>query len=454
MISRIRLLAQAVSGALILASLAGCIRTPPQTPAATAPGNVATRFTTHVFVGNCVMTEGGEEFFGGILAAVLPSLVSNVFNRFGNVLDAAGKEHTWQATAFTNFEVNKDNMPRCVQIVRGEFLPRESKKSETSPNDKWADQIDQYKRKGTRFESIGIRLTRRPDFFFEGVFRESTDRSVMAIVPVFVGFTEPIGERALRSDKKRNVSLTFAFHSPGKSATDATNSSTNLVLGELSPGALIDFDYSCAAKEPAGSTSGGPPSQPSGAPGGPPSTPGGAPPTPGAKPAAGKEDPTKKDAPKVPPRACADESLWFKLTRGDDLSQLSLTAATTEVQGKNEFLVFLSDVFKGSKEGLEKLAQQTLIESEREKARLAALQASNEAAVKYDEAATAALTALEACSTEGTLAKAGAARVKQQGANLAAARADIAQPFSTLVPLNGSAGVLKKACLDAIASFK
>ncbi len=175
---------------------------------------------------------------------------------------------------------------------------------------------------------------------------------------------------------------------------------------------------------------------------------------PGAKPEAGKDDPTKKDAPKVATSACADESLWFKLTRGDDLTQLSLTAATTEVQGKNEFLVFLSDVFKGSKEGLETLAKQTLIESQREKARLDALQASNEAAVKYDETATAALTALEDCSTEGTLAKAGAARVKQQGANLAAAKAGIAQPFSTLVPLNGSADEIKKACLAAIASFK
>jgi hypothetical protein len=456
MTSRMCLLARSLAGALVLGSLGGCVHTPPKTSAATASAIVATRFTTRVFVGNCVMTKGDEEFFGGILAAVLPSLISNAFNRFGNALDAAGKEHTWQATAFTNFEVNKDNMPRCVQIVRGEYLPPETKKGgDTSPNDKWAQQIEQYKGKGGRFETAGIRLARRPDFFFEGVFRESSDKSVMAVVPIFVDFTQPIGERAFRSDQKRNVSLTFAFHPPGKAATDTTNPSTNLVLGELSPGALIDFDYSCA-RDVAHSNN-GVPSQPGGAPGvsaGPPLPTTGPPPsTPGAKPPAAKED-AAKEAPKVPTSACADESLWFKLTRGDDLAQLSLTAATTEVQGRNEFLVFLSDVFKGSKEGLEKLAQQTLVESEREKARLAALQADNQAAVAYDEAATAALTALEACSTEGTLAKAGTARVKQQGANLAAAKAGIAQPFSTFVPLNGTANELKKACLVAMASFE
>jgi hypothetical protein len=414
------------------------------------------------------MTEPGEEFFGGILAAVLPSLISTAFNRFGSALDAAGKEHTWQATAFTNFELNKDNMPRCVQIVRGEFLP-----PGTATIHAWMEPIPAYTLRGTRFANEGIRLARRPDFFFEGVFRESSDKSVMAIVPIFADFTEPIGDRALRTDKTRNVSLTFAFHPPGKSATDATNASTNLVLGELTPGALIHFDYSCVAKPTKpGAAASNAPAQPGSSSGGPPSQPGGAPPQPagpaprsgGARqpaaphPATGEGDSSPQAAAAAPvaaaTRACADESLWFKLTRGEALGQLSLTAATTEVQGKNEFLVFLSDVFKGSKEGLETLAQQALIEGEREKARLAAIQASNEAAVAYDQAATAALTALQTCSTDGSIASAGAARVKQHGANLAAARAGIPQPFRQLVPLNGTPDQLKKECLAAIGSFE
>jgi hypothetical protein len=465
MTSRIRLLARPLGGSLVLALLAGGSPTPLDAMAGPPPKKAASRFTTHVFVGTCIMPpkEQREEFFGGLIAAVVPSLISTAFNRFGNALDAAGKEYTWQTTAFTNFEVNKDNMPRCVQLVRGEFLAPERKGRDAnapiaaSRNDEWADTIDQYKGKGGQLESAGIRLARRPDFFFEGVFRESTDASVMAIVPIFVDFTEPIGDRALRSDKKRNISLTFAFHPPGKLATDATNPSTNLVLGELSPGALIDFDYSCAKRHVQNNAAGSAPNQPGGAPGQPgrgpsePFAPSAAPPAPGGKPVSSEATPA---ALKIAPRACADESLWFKLTRGETLSQLSLTVATTEVQGKNEFLMFLSDVFKGSKEGLEKIAQQALIEAEREKARLAAIQASNQAAVAYDEAATTALTALDACSTDGTIVKAGAARVKQQGANLAAAKAGIPEPFSTLVPLNGSADALKKACHDAITSFK
>jgi hypothetical protein len=396
------------------------------------------------------MPPAGEEFAAALLGAVLPSLISNAFNRFGNALDAAGKEHTWQSTAFTNFEVGKSHMPKCVQIVRGEFLSTKMPSGEgydfNTANDRWAKLISPYETKGGQLARVGVRLARRPDFFFEGMFRPSTDPSVMALVPIFVDFSRPLGTRAFRLDQKRHVSLTFAFHPPGKTATDPTNPSTNLVLGELSPEAPIDFDYSCgrdAATVDSGATA--IPVQPSGPP----------PLSAGSPPAAGGMVPSRTGEPaKAPTHACANESLWFRLTRGDDLAPLSLTVATTEVQGKNEFLMFLSDVFKGSKEGLEKLSQEALIESEREKSRLLAIQTDNEAAVAYDQSATAALTALEACKAEPTISKAGGARVKQQATNLAAAKAGIAQPFITLVPLNGSAETIKQACSDALTNFR
>lgn len=439
MISRYRWCGPRLASVVVLTLLTGCIHTRPNGPAR-PPAPQGIRQTTHVFVGNCIFRPKAEAF-GGLIGAVLPSVITNVFNRVGSALAAAGKEHTWQAAASTNFELNKDHMDPCVQVVRGRFAP-----SAEQPND-WTDAVDAYKGKGVQLKNARIYLVERPDFMFEGAFRTSSDGSAMAIAPVFVDFNRVIGERALRNDPTRNLALSFAFHPPGKSATDASNASTSLVLGEMEPGSAIEFDHTCTVSvaPKAGTNT---PSQP----GGPPPTPGGAPPNPGGAPRPPAGSPSNGGM--NPTRACADESLWFRLPRPDQLTQLSLTAVTTEVQGSNEFLVFLSDVFKGSSDELEKLAKQTLIEAEREKARLAAIQAENEAAVAYDKAATAALTALDACSTDGTIAKAGDARVKQQSANLAAAKAGRPQPFGTLVPLNGTTEVIQNACKAALTDFK
>lgn len=415
------------------------------------------------------MTRGGEEAAAELIGAAVSSVISNALNRLGNALEAAGREQTWQSTAFTNFEVSANHLPKCIQIVRGEFLsaPSSDKGADSrSVNDHWTTGSSRYQGKGGQLAGAGVRLARRPHFLFEGRFRQSSDPSVLAIVPTFVDFSKPLGTRAFRFDEARSISLTFAFHPPGKAATEITNPSTNLVLGELSPEATIDFDSSCIRGDALVGSGGtappaqpvGPPAQPNGPltqPGAPPAQPGGPPSKPAQSPSAtnGATGVQSGQLAKTPTRACTTESLWFRLSRTDNLAPLSLTVASTEVQGKNEFLMFLSDVFKGSKEALEKVAKETLIESEREKVRLAAIQADNEAAVAYDQAATAALAALEVCKADPTISKAGAARIKQHATNLSAAKAGISQPFKTLVPLNGLPDTIQQACESALTGF-
>ena len=133
---------------------------------------------------------------------------------------------------------------------------------------------------------------------------------------------------------------------------------------------------------------------------------------------------------------------------------MSMTVAVSEVQGASEFLAFVAAVFKDSQEDLERLAKQALITSEREKARLAQLEAQNTAAVAYDNAVAQAIAALTACSTDGGFAKVTEARVKQQGANLAAEKAGVARPFATLVSLTNTPEIAKAACSDALKSFQ
>jgi hypothetical protein len=422
----------AVSASFAL--LCGCITTTGKKGELPRAPHPLERLTTRVAVGDCIFRqEPGEAFIAPLLAAVLPSLISHGLNRLGRTLEAAGGEQTWQTTAFTNFELSASVFPRCVHVVRGRFAI-----SAEGVNDAWAQ--------GTEFEDHtktlrdrGLYLTAKPDFFFEGAFRHATDATVMSIAPVVVAFEKPLGSRALRADPNRHVMLGFAFHAPGDSPTASENPATDLVLGELAPGAFLRFDQGCLGL----SAASGPSTAPS-QPGGPPSGSGG----PG-------EPPTASTSSTVPRQACPGESLWFKLTaRPATLTPLSLTVSVSEVQGESAFLTFLGDVFSGSKDELEKLAEQALIESRREAASLARAEASHTLAVAFDQAALAALAALRECVDDPTPANSGAARIAQQSANLAAQKAGREPPFGreSLTPLKGTAETVRRACEAALSS--
>lgn len=424
---------RAFACAVMATGLAACASNPPG-PAhdSVFPSG---RVTTHVFVGNCVILPAGREAaLAGLAAAILPSLISQTFDRIGRTLEASAKEYTWTVTAATNFETSDTEFPRCVQIVRGRFVG-----SEADANYSWASDTI-YKQNVSRLKQRGIWLTSRPAFFFEGVFRQASgDPAVRSIVPVFVSFDSAIAQRTLRADPARNVKLAFAFHAPGKSAADASNPSTDLMLGPLDPPVALTFDTSCVGET---TTSGAtaPPAQPGV--GGPPK-----PPTPAAKP------PPAGNTASVP-SACVDESVWFRLPASKERVPMSITVAVSEVQGASEFLAFVAAVFKDSQDELETLAKQALITSEREKARLAQLEAQNTASVAYDNAVAQVIAALSACSTDGAFAKITEARIKQQAANLAAEKAGVPRPFATLVPLTNTPETAKAACTDALKSFQ
>jgi hypothetical protein len=123
------------------------------------------------------------------------------------------------------------------------------------------------------------------------------------------------------------------------------------------------------------------------------------------------------------------------------------------VQGDSAFLGLLSEVFKESRDDLEALAKRATIAAEAEKARLAELEADHALAVAYDQALIEALSALETCAAGPTVANAGAARIKQKAANLAAAKAGEPAPFgdSHLVPVD-SGNAVQQACIEAAKS--
>lgn len=430
--------------------LAGCAGGAPER------GPEASRRTTQVFVGTCLTVSGLESAGFDVLAS---SIISQGFNRIGSTLEASAAEQTWTVTGSTNYEASKLTQPRCVQIIQGQFFqdaqPGYGSSMTGTP---YAGYVEQFKNRG-------IHLAARPDFFFEGAFRASANGAARSIVPLTIGFHEPIGKRPLRRDDGRRTKLKFAFHEAGKSASDSASAVTELDFGMLwtSPGTLTKFDFDCV--KPAKSS----PAQPGGTPGAgttPPVQPGGAPPAqPGGVPQTQPSAPAS--APATPPpgpagapgqvvRACATESLWFRTTATDAFSPMSLTATMSQVQDRSDALGFIADVFKSSKTELERITKEELIESEREKAKLAALAAQTTLATKYTTAASAALTALDACNTTPTIANRSTARVKQLEANLAASQAGVPAPFdeADMPALVGDEAVAKAACARAMTNFK
>ncbi len=430
----------AVASAAAALLLAGCAGGAPER------GPEASRRTTQVFVGNCLTVSGLESALFTTLAS---SIISQGYTRIGATLEASAAEQTWTVIGSTNYEASKATQPKCVQVIQGQFF------QEANPATSAWMAGTSYADYANLFKARGIHLAARPDFFFEGVFRTSANGGARAIVPLAVGFHDPIGKRSLRRDDGRRTKLKFAFHEAGKPAADSASAVTELEFGMLWPGTLTKFDFSCV--QPVGS----PLAQPAGTPGAgvaPPPQPGGAPPAqPGAPaPAPAAPAPTPAAAPGQPSRACATESLWFRTTATDAFAPMSLTVTLSQVQDRSDALGFIADVFKSSKTELERITKEELIESEREKAKVAALAAQTTLATKYTTAASAALTALEACSTTATVANRSAARVKQLEANLAASQAGVPAPFADgdMPALGGAESDAKAACSRAMSNFK
>jgi hypothetical protein len=418
--------------------LAGCGSTPKKGPEQSWRA-------TQVFVGNCITVTGLTE--SAIGASILSSVIGQGLTRIGATLEASAAEQTWTTTGATNFEAKSGVYPRCVQVVQGHFFAKPMPDALKT----WAKGTD-YERYTDQLNRRGILLAAQPDFFFEGVFRTAKDLSAMAIVPAALGYHQPIGTRPLRSDAARRTKMTFVLHPAGKAASDGANALTEIDIGMLWPSKVkvMTFDTDCLSDikslAQTGSVSSTPPAQPGG--GAPPVQPTPvSPAAPAAAPVAATGQPSK---------ACSVESLWIRTSASANYVPMSLTATVSQTQDRSDFLGFFADVFKSSKTEIERWAKEELIASEREKARLAALEAQTTQMTKYTTAAAAALQALEKCVSEGpTTANRSTARLKQLEANLTAEQAGLSRPFADndMPKLSGDAVDAKAACDRAIASF-
>lgn len=399
----------------------------------------SSQYATRVFTGSCIFGKGPGEA-ASVLAAILPSLISTSFNLFSQTLEASGKEQAWTGTGSANFELDENGKPpKCIQIIRGYFT-NDGNKADYS---KWVP----YNEHSNNLMNANIYLSAPPDFFFEGAIRRSFVNNVYSIVPVVADYRAPIGERWLRFDSARYVNIGFTFLEPGKSLTDNANSQTNLNLGKFEPNSIVKFDQSCLESIPSNISNNPIPTNPNTNPDV--ST------TNSIREKAQSEK-TKSSNVNLNNNAktCSIESLWFFLPKTEEYFPMSVNITVSEVQGESEFYKFISDVFKGSKNDLEKIAKESLISSEREKARLISIQTNNELLDSFTTAVTDALSSLENCSKEGSITDISNVIIKQRAANLAAEKAGNKKPFKPILDFKIKSGEAKKACQDYIQNLK
>ncbi|WP_162600042.1 hypothetical protein [Azospirillum sp. TSH58] len=331
--------------------------------------------------------------FGGVLAAIGASAISQGVNYLGQALTDAASERTWKVFASRNFETSKDNFPRCVQIARGKFLTSPSKHAlDTLPE--WSGhrandaegatwKVDQRK----AVIDNGLWLAERPDFFFEGIFRASSDNSALTIEPVVVMLDEPIGTRLLRTGQSRQVAVFMSLHAPGSDPSLEKAPAATIKVGGISRQEPRMFRTSVDAREDGISS-----------------------------------------AVSMP-----FESPWFQLSKTDAVKPMTASVLVTETESASEFIAFLGRVLNDQtvKTKTTTALQELVIPERRQAAEQSERQqevtANNEADTKFADA----IIKLRACSAATTRVEesAAAALTAMRDANIKARIAGRNEPF-------------------------
>lgn len=202
-------------------------------------------YGTEVVLGPC-----GDGPESAILVSLVAAVVAQGVNRIGDALKAAANRDMSVALARRSIELRANNDGKfpvaCVTIVRGWFhrTPIDSSgKSRQAPDLKQQDgsawaAISGKTRPADLWQK-GLYVAASPDFYFQGFFVPSSDKSAAAIMPVVATLDEPMLHNALRPNKRRHVLLAFSL---GEKAVDLEKGGgTTMILGAMEPGQPLIF---------------------------------------------------------------------------------------------------------------------------------------------------------------------------------------------------------------------
>jgi len=387
----------ALLGSGVIGSTPAAGDDPPAVGSAADGASGQTLQMTRVFAGECI----GEPYpvagrFAPIVAAIAPALIKESLARLGLALRKAGEAHTETRSATANVEISLNRVPQCVQITVGSFYltctrsDPDEECTELSGTD-WLG-FRNTGRAASAVKSMShleMVLADRPDVFFEGRLRWSRNGTGVEMEPSLLLYRKTVRSAFLRGNK-RDIVMTLGIAEPG-SAGDDKGAFGNLTLEGLTPSERL---YNFA---------------------------------PGA----------------------GQSTIWIgaSVAGVSEPAPRTLLLSFAETRKASEFLIFLADVLEGSKEPLQTALEDAIVPAKRAAAEIAAATAAVEAgnAAVTAEAgardAVAAFTTARDSGAAGVRTKAAAAFTAMTNANLAAAKAGLAAPFSETELAEARAGV-------------
>ena len=282
---------------------------------------------------------------GAVEKAILPiiaaGLITQLVNKVGDALSKMGDAKTWPTQSARNFERSGDQLPQCLQLVRGSFY---NAPAAAAAGAAWSADMTTVR---NTLAKNGTFLVEQPDYFFEAEILPSSDKSAYTIRPVISYMGKPAGAQALRPSDERIIAVFLSITKPGQSATLTTAPGATLKLGKQRAGSWKRF--------PAPST---------------------------------------KDNFSSP-----FDAAWFALPSDYQKSPFTMNVLQTETQGESAFLKFIGGVLSDQKvkDETSKQLQQQFIPSVGASAALDAQLALNTLRNKVGSTHTEALNKLDAC---------------------------------------------------------
>ena len=346
-------------------------------------------YMTQAVLGRCPSLADQAELATTVAATAIATGVS----RIAAAIRAAADEETRQVIARRNIEVSRRGFGPCLLIARGWFLEARSTINGKTYRKAPASTF-KHDEGISRIHQQGLLLASTPDFFFEGRFKTSSDKSVMSLQPIYAYLGTPIVTNSLNSNGDRNILVSFAVTKATKSADLTKGQGSTVILGKLETNAGKSFvtnesDLFTCDQKPC---------------------------------SAAKSPQLRIRGPQ--------ESEWFGTQVSEEAQPMTLQALVSETRGADEFLSFIGEVFGGVSDELTERLQASLIPSVGDAEAESRRTEAENALSAYESAYADALLKLDDClAGDPSPARAAAAKVAMRVANQKARAVQKTEPF-------------------------
>lgn len=342
---------------------------------------------TRAFAGSCIFANSQTKHAAPLLAAILPSLLSVSLDRLGAAFSTAGEAKTISKSAGVNVELTARSAPDCVQLVSGSFHAGAATVSQDvlpPSTPNLAVALDEMTKRG-------ILLAERPAFLYEGRLKFSVDGSAVAIETTALMYRQRYDGSLLgKFTSTRDLVISAAISEPASDGNKGAGTLASVAFEKLSPSESLYLFPS--------------PSPPS--------------------------------------------MLWLPYKAPENAAPRVVQLTVSEARDANQFLTFVGEVLKGSKDQLLAQSEELLIPVKRKEAELKQQQA-DQALMKLTADNVALAKAAEVAARDamddfraakvanpndlrGQRTAAGKAFPLVLNANSTAAVANLAAPFNSL----------------------